>query len=194
MPLIDPVLLDPPPAAEGTTYRPNTASAMRRRPAIQSAVLALFDTIMETHSRVTPELKMLLAHLVSGSAGCRYCQAHTAYYADQGTFFKDVYAETPARLEKVWEYRTSPLFCDAERAAFDIAVAAGRQPIEIPPDVRAEAWRHWDDGELVEIVAIISFFGFTNRWHDTVGTRLEDAPREYADAHLSGHGWTLGKH
>jgi hypothetical protein len=46
----------------------------------------------------------------------------------------------------------------------------------------------------VEIVAVISVFGFLNRFNDTMGTPLEDKPLETGEKFLASHGWTVGKH
>lgn len=52
-------------------FVPNGLLAMRRRPEIQKAVQNLHKAAMASHpgSRVTPELKVLLAHLASRAAG-----------------------------------------------------------------------------------------------------------------------------
>ena len=47
---------------------------------------------------------------------------------------------------------------------------------------------------MVEILAIISLFGFLNRWNDTLATPLEAGPKDLGEKHLSGWGWEAGKH
>ena len=98
------------------------------------------------------------------------------------------------KLAAGWEYRTSPLFSEAERAALDIAVAAAAQPNEVTDEMFDQAKKHWSEGQIVEIVAVISFFGFMNRYNDTMATPLEDEPIEVAEKHIAQHGWELGKH
>ena len=98
------------------------------------------------------------------------------------------------KLAAVWEYRTSPLFSEAERAALDLAVAAAAQPNEVTDEMFDLAKKHWSEGQIVEIVAVISFFGFMNRYNDTMATPLEDEPIEVAEKHIAQHGWELGKH
>jgi hypothetical protein len=46
----------------------------------------------------------------------------------------------------------------------------------------------------VEIVAVISTFGFLNRWNDTMATTLEASPLKFGTGHLADHGWVAGKH
>jgi alkylhydroperoxidase family enzyme len=58
----------------------------------------------------------------------------------------------------------------------------------------AELKRHWDEGQIVEIIAAIGLFGYLNRWNDTMATQLESEPTEFAESILSDGGWALGKH
>ena len=46
----------------------------------------------------------------------------------------------------------------------------------------------------MELVGVISLFGYLNRWNDTMATELEGKPREFAEATLAGQGWAVGKH
>lgn len=98
------------------------------------------------------------------------------------------------KLAAVWEYRTSALFTEAERAALDLAIAAGAQPNEVTDDMFDRVKRHWTEGQIVEIVALVSFFGFMNRYNDTMATPLEDEPIAIAEKHIANQGWKLGKH
>jgi hypothetical protein len=38
-------------------------------------------------------------------------------------------------------------------------------------------------------VAVIALFGFLNRWNDTLGTVLEDVPKEFVEKELQPLGW-----
>jgi alkylhydroperoxidase family enzyme len=98
------------------------------------------------------------------------------------------------KLEKVWEYRTSPLFTEAERVAIELAIAAAAQPNEVSDALFERMKQHWSEGQIVEIVALIAYFGFMNRFNDTMATPLEQEPLEAAREHIAQHGWTPGKH
>ena len=98
------------------------------------------------------------------------------------------------KLDKVWEYKSSPLFGDAERIALDFAIAAASQPNDVTDELFAQMKRHWSEGQIVEITALIAHFGFMNRWNDTMATPLEDEPIAVAEKHIARHGWQLGKH
>ena len=52
--------------------------------------------------------------------------------------------------------------------------------------------KHFTDRQIVEIVAVISLFGFLNRWNDTMATTLESQPGEFARVNLDN--WEVGKH
>ena len=54
--------------------------------------------------------------------------------------------------------------------------------------------RHFDDGQIVEIVATIALFGYLNRWNDTMATDLEEHPANVARHAIAPMGWTAGKH
>jgi alkylhydroperoxidase family enzyme len=94
----------------------------------------------------------------------------------------------------VWEYRTSPLYSEAERVALDFALAASAVPNEVTDQSFAELRRHWNDTQVVEIVAVIAMFGFLNRWNDTLATPLEAEPIEVGERYLAPHGWDAAKH
>lgn len=53
---------------------------------------------------------------------------------------------------------------------------------------------HFDEGEIVELLAVISLFGWLNRWNDTMATELETEPFSLASAMLQTRGWQAGKH
>ena len=58
-----------------------------------------------------------------------------------------------------------------------------------------EIYQHFDEGQVVEIVASIALFGFLNRWNDTMATELEELPAGVAEATLGqSFGWEVGKH
>ena len=99
-----------------------------------------------------------------------------------------------AKLEAVWEFKTSPLYTAAERVALDFAIAAASQPNDVSDDLFEALKQHWSEGQIVEILAVVSLFGFMNRWNDSLATPLEEEPVEVGEKHLARHGWNAGKH
>ena len=98
------------------------------------------------------------------------------------------------KLAAVREFRTSPLFDEKERVALEFSIAAASQPNAVTDELFARMKRHWSEGEIVEITALISYFGFMNRFNDTMATPLEEEPIHVAEKHIAAHGWKLGKH
>ena len=168
-------------------FTPNSVLTMQRRPAIAEAFINLNKAVMANGGRVTSEQKRLIGYLASNVAGCRYCQAHTILAAQR-------YGATQARLDSIWEYRTSPLFTDAERAAFDFAVAAAAIPNGVDEKIAAALREHWDEGEIVEILGVVALFGFLNRWNDSMATSIEEGAAETGERQLAAGGWEQGKH
>lgn len=168
-------------------FPPNSVLTMQRRPEIARAFVALNKAVMANHGRLTSEQKRLVALIASQAAGCRYCQAHTALAAER-------FGASEARLAALWTYQTSDLFTDAEKAAFDLALAGAMQPSAIDEPLIERVRSHWDDGELVELMGVIALFGFLNRWNDGMGTTLESPARDAAHRHLSRVAWSPGKH
>ena len=99
-----------------------------------------------------------------------------------------------AKLAAVWTFKTSPLFSDAERVALEFAIAAAAQPNAVTDELFERMKQHWSENQIVEIVSVISFFGFMNRYNDTMATPLEDEPIAVAEKHIAVQGWELGKH
>ncbi len=172
-------------------FAPNSVLTMMRRPAIARAFTALNKAVMENHGRVSSELKRLIGHVASTTAGCRYCEAHTIRAAQR---FGQQEGRDAQRLTEVWSYQTSVLFSEAERAALDFARAAASVPNDVTPAVQAALRQFWDDGDIVEITGVIALFGYLNRWNDSMATSLEDPARSDGQQYLSHRGWQGGKH
>ena len=173
--------------AKNLGFVPNSMLIMQRRPEITKAYAALSASIWGPSSVVDIGFKRLIAHVVSRSAGCMYCMAHTA----GGAMHLGVPEE---KVRAVWDYQTSPLYTPAERAALDVAVAAGCTPNAVTDEMFVEMRKYWSEEQIVEIVATISMFGFLNRWNDTMATPLEEEPIEVGERLLAERGWTPGKH
>ncbi len=132
-------------------------------------------------------LKQLIAFVVSNAAGCRYCQAHTSHGAEAN-------GVSPEKIQAAFEFETSSLFTDAERAALRVALHAGMVPNAVEAEHMDALREHFSDKQCVEVVAVISLFGFLNRWNDTMATTLETEPRTFAAETIAGAGWDVGKH
>jgi uncharacterized peroxidase-related enzyme len=167
-------------------FIPNSVLIMARKPKMVKAFQQMSASIWDPEGKVPMAFKRLLAHVASRSAGCQYCVAHTGEGA--------IKLGVEQKLDAVWDYQSSPLFTPAERAALDVAVGAGCVPNAVTDAMFLELRKHWTEEQIVEIVGLISLFGFLNRWNDTMATPLEDEPAHFGEAHLAKHGWSIGKH
>lgn len=165
---------------------PNSTLTMARCPELMEA-FAQLNAVVMAEGAVDGVLKQMVAAVTSSAAGCSYCQAHTSHVAEQ----RGAEAE---KLAALWEFETSPLFSPAERAALRVAQGAGVSPNAVTDEDMTELRRHFDDRQVVELVAVMANFGFLNRWNDTMATELERSPLAWARQHLAERGWDAGAH
>jgi uncharacterized peroxidase-related enzyme len=167
-------------------FVPNSILTMSRRPAIADAFMELNRAVLY-QGTVEEQLKMLVSLVASQAAGCRYCQAHMANLSS-------IYRAEDEKVRAVWEFESSPLFSEKERAALRLAWKAATVPNQATAADFEALRKHFDDGQIVEIVATIALFGYLNRWNDTMATDLEDHPQRVAERAIAPAGWTPGKH
>jgi alkylhydroperoxidase family enzyme len=98
------------------------------------------------------------------------------------------------KLDAVWEFEWSDLFSEGERAALRLARDAALVPNASTPKHFEDLREHYSEDAIVQIVAVISAFGFLNRWNDTMATELEDSPLGFGERHLAGQGWSVDEH
>ncbi len=170
---------------ETLSFVPNSLFTMARRPEILEAFSELITQIWNSGTLPKP-LKPLVGIVASVAAGCRYCQAHEAVDARMR-------GVEPEKVSAIWDFERSPLFDDGERAALRFARDASLVPNEVTPAHFSELRRHWDDGQIVEILSVVGLFGFLNRWNDSMATDLEATPLGVA-ADRYGDRWEPGKH
>ena len=169
-------------------YPPNSWLTMVRRPAVFRAYRDLHTAVMMEDGEVPKALKFLVAWAVSDAAGDPYCAAHNAENAAH------IGSVSLAKVEALAEFRTSPLYTPGERAALELARAAGASPPRVTDAHVAELKKYFSEDAIVEIVAVISLLGWLNRWNITLATRLENEARAFAEKHLAPSGWTPGVH
>ena len=169
-------------------FVPNGVRIMARRPGIVQGFLHLRRSVFDpATSEVSLELKSLVGHIASKTAGCRYCQAHAIYGSDRS-------GTDRARLEALWDFETSDLFDESERVALRFAVSASASPNGVTDEDFVRMSDHWDDGQIVEILAVVALYGFLNRWNDSLATTLEEPSQTVTEEVLGSKGWDVGKH
>ena len=167
-------------------FIPNSILTMSRRPGIARAFMQLNQAILY-EGTVDEELKMLVSLIASQAAGCLYCQAHMANLSS-------IYKASGKKIAAVWEFETSDLFSDAERAALRLAMKASIIPNQAAQEDFDELGKHFDEGQIVELVASVALFGYLNRWNDSMATELEEHPSKVARNTIGASGWQPGKH
>ena len=127
--------------------------AMRFLKHLNSAGRALHDSALPA---ATQELVKIRASQINGCAACTDMHTKDAEHA----------GETSVRLNLVAVWREATVFTEAERAALElteqgtrIADAAGG----VTDDAWANAAKHYDDDQLVALVAVIALINTWNR-------------------------------
>ena len=167
-------------------FVPNSVMTMARVPGLVPAFQGLGVATLY-NGLISIELAQMVALMASMASGCRYCQAHTGHSAER-------VGVDPDKLEAIWEFETSDYFDEAERAALRLAFHAGQVPNVASDADFAACRKHFSDDQVAAIVGVCAFFGFLNRWNDTMATKLEDSPKEFAARVLTTGGWEVGKH
>lgn len=167
-------------------YLPNAYLILGHQPGFLRGMIGVSRAMREMQG-VDSELKVLMSHLSSGAVGCQFCEAHTAKTAN-------TVGVSDEKLLAVWEFETSPLFSEAERAALRLALDMVGRPNAVTPAHFEDLRRHFDEPQIAELVITVSMFGFWNRWNDTMATQLESPVYEFASALLVDRGWDGSRH
>jgi uncharacterized peroxidase-related enzyme len=168
-------------------FLPNSQLILSRKPKILQAFRQLGQAVNDPSNKTSPQLRALVSHMASKSVGCQYCIAHTGAAAHNA----DVEDQ---KIATIAQFETSSLFNDAERDAIRFAQHAAAVPNTATDEDFARLRKHFGDEEIVELLAVVAYFGFLNRWNDTLATELESPPLNFAQCTLSGTGWSAGKH
>ena len=169
-------------------FVPNSQRIMAHKPELVSAYNELGKAVMlQAEQSIPGDLKYMIANASSLAAGCEYCQAHTGGASN----LRGVDGE---KIAAIFEFETSELFSEAEKSALRFAQSASSVPNMAADEDFEDLRKHFTEYQIVEIVSVVSMFGFLNRWNDTLATPLEDEPIEFAEKHLAGNGWSAGKH
>jgi len=168
------------------SYNERQNLEMERWPELRAKMNDLFKLVFP--SRLLPgELKQFVFTAASLASGCTHCQSHGSYHLHSLGVPDD-------KIQALWSYQTSERFTLAERAALDLAFAAGVAPNASGPEHFEELRKHYSDEQIIEIVAVIAIGGFLNRWNDTIATVTDQESVDFARRVLEPAGWRQGKH
>ena len=162
-------------------YLPNAQLTMSESPGLLMAFSHLASTIFQSNS-LDIQTKQLIALASSLSAGCKYCQAHTSHGAERA-------GVNEKKIAQILNYSDSQEYNEQERAVLDLAFAAGKVPNMSTKKHFDNLKQYFSKKQIIDIVAVISLFGYLNRWNDTLGTELEDIPEDFVEKQLKPLGW-----
>ena len=162
-------------------YLPNSHLSMAVNPQLNQSFAALAGTIFSSQ-KIDQGLMQLIALASSLSSGCKYCQAHTSHGAHQAGVNEE-------KINDILRYQESEHYDDSEKAVLDLAFAAGKVPNSSNQEHFDNLSKYYSKKEIVDIVSVISLFGFLNRWNDTLGTALEEVPESFVNDKLKPLGW-----
>jgi uncharacterized peroxidase-related enzyme len=146
---------------------PNMFRTLAYRPEIALTAAAHMDAIFNTGT-VDQRLKEMLAVRVSQINDCVYCRtSHTALAKKLGV--------TEALLDAMHNIdEHADEFTPAERAALSLAERMTTDARGVDEEVWAALREHYDEGEIVELAAVIGLFNYFNRFNDAL--RVEVTP------------------
>jgi len=118
-------------------------------------------------SLLSEELKWTVAYATSNAAQCNYCMAHTKHMID--TVGMD-----QGKFDEIFTFNDSDKFSEAEKVAIDVAILGGSVPNGVTKEKLKGLGDLYSKEEVIEIISIISLFGFLNRWNNSLNTPIED--------------------
>ncbi len=160
-------------AKKSIGFELNDGNIMAHTPKIAKAFLGLTMAILEQGS-LSPEFKRMIGFMTSLAGACEYCQSHTAFSSQK-------YGVSQEKLNAIWEFETSELFTEKERAAYRVALKSSMVPNQVDDEDFKKLKQHFSDEEIVELVSVISFYAFLNRYNATFNTQIEEEPQLVMD-------------
>ena len=138
-------------------------------PEIADKMWEIFFEILKD-GQVDWTTKELLILKATKMGDCLYCVTqHEAVSSRLG-----ISREKQADIVGV-KYRDSPHYTEAEVAILDLCAHVVTGPEEIPAEVWERVHAHYDDGQIVEIVATIGAYLQVSKFGDAMGVELEEA-------------------
>lgn len=169
-----------------TKYENRQNFEMGNWPELREAWNSMLKLVFPTRE-VEGELKQLVFTVASLASGCVHCQSHGSYHLHK-------LGMSDEKIQALWSFQTSDLFTEAERAALNLALAAGAAPNDTTPEHFVDMRKHYSDTQITEILAVIAVGGYLNRWNDTIATVTDQESIDWATEVLTPVGWSPGKH
>ena len=99
--------------------------------------------------RLSPQTGMLIRERVASINTCHFCMDAARWFAMRTS------PDAVARLDALDEYRTNPLFTEAERAALDYATELTRDRA-VSPETFERLRGHYSEREICDIVWLVA--------------------------------------
>jgi AhpD family alkylhydroperoxidase len=128
---------------------PGALSVLAQNPGILRAVAGFEFWSARSHA-VDKKLKLLAEVRVATLVGCRYC-------LDIGSAIARGHGVTERQLLELDDYGASDAFDPRERAALEYATCVSSTPCDVPEELFARLRRHFDEPQLVELTAAITW-------------------------------------
>ena len=116
-----------------------------------TAFLSFYGKVsrLDKKLRLPSQTAMLIREQVASINSCEFCMDMNRWYSTKDS------DENAARYDALAEYRTSPLFTDAERAALDYATElTGSRRVE--PETFGRLTRYYSEREICDIVWLVA--------------------------------------
>ena len=151
---------------------PNMYRVFGHRPWLLSTMDAHFAAVMGSGT-VPIKLKELLALQTSLENECRYCASSHTVLAERTGATRD-------QIAQLLSFEAGP-YSDKEKAALRFGLQMTRDANRVPEATFTALRAHFDDGEIVEIAAVVGLFAYFNRFNNAFA--LEPTkPGEGADS------------
>jgi AhpD family alkylhydroperoxidase len=147
----------------------NLWDALRLRPEI-ARTLASHDRAV-VDGTVDPRTKALCAVMVAWLNACERCVENHLENARALGVSQDT-------LDALERYTVSDAFSPDQRVALEAAVAITREPRGISPVLRDRLSEHYDDGQIVELVAAIGLQNYLSRASNALRTAVASSEGE----------------
>jgi uncharacterized peroxidase-related enzyme len=139
---------------------PNMFRTVAHRPEIFRTLIAHFRAVMNTGT-VPVKLKELVIVRTSQINRCEYWLASHTVLAGR-------YGWSREQIENLADFEKRSDFTAAEKAALRFAETMTSRPQDVDDTQWADLRQHFDEGEIIELAAVIGLFNYFNRFNDAL--------------------------
>ena len=139
----------------------DSALVWARVPPLFLSVTMLYAALDRRSSPLSPALRSLVIVRVSQINACAFCiDLNTMTLIERGASWEKVGA--------LADWRASPLFAAAERAALDYAEAVTRSDAAVSEEMLDALRQHFDEDAVVELTGLIAFQNLSTKFNSAL--------------------------